>query len=305
VEALEHDIGDDFGRVVALQGDTLVATAWYESSAATGVDGDPLDNSAGHSGAAYVFERSGGVWAQSAYLKASNTGTSDIFGCSMAFDGDTIAIGARREDSADQGTDGLGEDEDAQESGAVYIFERFEGSWLQTAYLKSSNSEAGDDFGYSVALSGDTLVVSGRLEDSRVGAGELDNSAQDSGAVYVFDRVGTEWVQTAFLKASNADASDRFGSRVALSGNILAVSATMEAGPDESSSGSGAVYLFEREGSAWHEILYFKAPNAAQDDNFGIGLAIDDQTLAVGAIGEDSHPDGPSADASGAAYVFR
>jgi hypothetical protein len=307
------EYGDDFGRFVVLRGDTLVVTAWYESSAATGVegegadDGPQLDNSASHAGAAYVFERVDGAWPQSAYLKASNTDAGDVFGCALAFDGNTIAIGARREDSADQGTDGVGEDDGAGNSGAVYVFERFGASWVQTAYLKSSNSEAGDEFGAAVALSGDTLVVGARFEDSRYGAGELDNGAKDSGAVYVFNRVGSSWTQTAYLKASNADPTDFFGTRVALSGDRLAVSATYEAGPSNGSANSGAVYLFERDGDTWHETDYFRAPEPAQDDFFGLDLVLDDKTLVVGALGEDKHPDGPpkTAPDSGAAYVFR
>jgi hypothetical protein len=310
VFAAHSEAGDNFGRFVALKGDTLVVTAYFEDSADTGVDGDQLDNSAINAGAAYVFERVGGLWNQSAYLKAFNTGAGDTFGSALAFDGNTIAIGARREDSADQGASGVGEDDGAENSGAVYLFERFESTWVQTAYLKASNSEAGDDFGAAVAIEGDTLVAAGRLEDSWSGTNQLDNNATDSGAVYVFERVDGEWIQTAYLKAPNADAGDHFGTRVALRGNLLAISSRYEASGsedlnDNSASGAGAVYLFERVGGIWQQTDYFKAPEPKMGDNFGLDLVFDEHTLVVGAIGDDSHPSGGSAPDSGAAYVFR
>ena len=110
----------------------------------------------------------------------------------------------------------------------------------QEAYLKASNAEADDRFGGSVAISGDTLVVGARQEDSSASGGESDNSSTDAGAAYVFTRSDTtgEWTQQAYLKASNAVASDNFGHSVSIDGDTLVVSAPY------GSSGVGAVYVF-------------------------------------------------------------
>ncbi len=113
--------GDLFGHSVALSGDTLAVGAYRESSAATGVNGDQDSNSASDSGAVYVFVRSGGIWSQQAYLKASNTGASDRFGISLALSGDTLAVGAHLEDSAAAGVNGDQSSNATIDSGAVYV----------------------------------------------------------------------------------------------------------------------------------------------------------------------------------------
>jgi hypothetical protein len=313
LKASNADHADKFGRFVAVQGQTLVVTAYFEDSSATGVDGDQLNNVASDSGAAYVFELEEGGWQQSAYLKASNTGNSDWFGGALAFDGKAIAISSRKEDSADTGVFGVGEDEDSPDSGAVYVFERYEDSWAQTAYLKASNTGSGDEFGSSVAIDGDTLAVGSRLEDSDATGTEgdqADDTAKDAGAVYVFVRSDGGWAQQAYLKASNTDNGDQFGTRVALSGDFLAVSATGEASDgsspdDDSLDDAGAVYLFRRTGTAWAQIDYFKAPEPRDLEFFGLDLVMNHETLAVGARGEGTGNDGAEALNSGAVFVFR
>src|SRR5690606_34801582 len=100
IKASNTGEGDQFGYSVSLSGDTLAVGAYFEDSAAIGVNGDQADNSAGASGAVYVFRRSGGVWTQEAYLKASNAEAGDLFGYSVSLSGDSLAIGAQREDSA-------------------------------------------------------------------------------------------------------------------------------------------------------------------------------------------------------------
>jgi hypothetical protein len=115
--------GDDwFGYSVSLDGDTLAVGAPLEASVATGVDGNQADNSAGRSGAAYVFRRTGSTWTQDAYLKASNTGAGDQFGWSISFDGDNLAVGAPYEDSVATGVDGNQADDSGSGSGAVYLY---------------------------------------------------------------------------------------------------------------------------------------------------------------------------------------
>jgi ABC-type transporter Mla maintaining outer membrane lipid asymmetry permease subunit MlaE len=128
------------------------------------------DNSATDSGAVYVFTRTGSTWAQQAYVKASNTGAGDYFGTSVALstDGSALALGAYLEDSSATGVNGNQADNSASASGAVYVFNHTGSMWAQQAYVKASNTGAGDYFGTSVALSADgsTLAVGAYVEGS-------------------------------------------------------------------------------------------------------------------------------------------
>jgi len=247
IKASNTGAGDIFGISVALSadGNTLAIGASGEDSAATGIGGNQADNTAFSAGAVYVFTRSGATWAQQAYLKASNTGADDQFGISVALsgDGNTLAVGATGEDSAATGIGGDETDNSTVRSGAVYVFSRSGATWTQQAYVKASNTGANDQFGISVALSGDgnTLAVGANGEDSAatgIGGNQADNTAPDAGAVYVFSRSGATWTQQAYVKASNTGADDQFGISVALSGdgNTLAVGAT---GEDSAATGIG------------------------------------------------------------------
>ena len=159
LKASNTGTGDLFGYSVAVSGDTVVVGAVQESSNATGVNGNQSDNSALNSGAAYVFVRSGTNWSQQAYLKASNTGAGDTFGCSVAVSGDTVVVGAPNEDSNATGVNGNQSNNSATDSGAAYVFVRSGTNWTQQAYLKASNTGTDDNFGVSAAVSGDTVVV--------------------------------------------------------------------------------------------------------------------------------------------------
>ena len=314
---------DNFGFAVAISGDTIAVGAYGEASSATGIDGDQNDNMAIFSGAVYVFVRDGTSWTQQAYLKASNAETGDVFGYSVAIDVDTLVVGAMREDSAATGINGNQNDNSASNAGAAYVFVRDGTTWTQQAYLKASNAEDLDSFGGAVAISGDTVVVGAVLEGSGapgIDADQQDNSAYGAGAVYVFTRSGTSWSQQAYIKASNPDYEDEFGGAVALSGNTLVVGATGEASKatrvngnqqDDSADFAGAAYVFTRNGTAWSQEAYLKASNAGRDDEFGTSVAVAGATVVVGAPGESSSATGingdqenNSAEASGAAYLF-
>jgi hypothetical protein len=201
IKAPNREPNDQFG-VVSISGDgrTLVVGAWSEDSAATGVDEDAgdLDNSAGNSGAAYVFTELGGsgggagaggfggtpgtpTWNSQAYLKASNTGPNDNFGQAVAIslDGNTIAVGAPAEDG--NATTVNGPDNNlAGQSGAVYVFARPGGSWIPPTYIKAANSGAGDNFGIAVALSadGNVLAVGAHGEDGAATGGTSSNTTR-------------------------------------------------------------------------------------------------------------------------------
>ena len=189
VKASNTGSNDNFGYSVSLSGDTMVIGAPFEDSGAAGVNGNQSDNSASDSGAAYVFVRSGSSWSQQAYLKASNTGAVDSFGTSVAVSGETLAVGAYHEASSATGVNGSQGDNRASGAGAAYVFGRTGTNWTQQTYLKASNTGAFDNFGQSVAVSGDTVVVGAYGEDSGatgVNGNQSNNSVIDSGAAYVF-----------------------------------------------------------------------------------------------------------------------
>jgi hypothetical protein len=264
VKASNTESADNFGSSIVLSadGNTLVVGALGEDSNAIGLEGVETDNSATNSGAVYVFTRSGSAWSQQAYVKASNTGSGDNFGSSMALsaDGNTLAVGALGEDSNAIGLEGVEADNSAANSGAVYVFVRNSSTWSQQSYVKASNTGAGDLFGWSVALSADanTLSVGAINEDSSatgLNGDQMDNYATDSGAVYIYDRNISTWTQLAYLKASNTEALDWFGNSMALSqnGNMFVAGALNEDSAaivingnqsDNSSGASGAVYLY-------------------------------------------------------------
>lgn len=333
LKASNADQYDYFGWDVSLNadGNTLAIGAFYESSAATGVSGSQNDNSAFKSGAVYVFVDDNGNWQQQAYLKASNTDPDDEFGftINLSADGNTLAVGAPREQSAAMGITGNQLDNTADVSGAVYVFARLDGNWQQQAYLKGSNTGAGDYFGYDVSLGadGDTLAVGAVGEDSTVtgtNSNQDNNNAENAGAVYVFIRRNDNWQQQTYLKASNTDAWDRFGNNVSLSadGNTLAVGAYWEDSSatgvnnnqnDNSSDSAGAVYVFTHDNGNWQQQSYIKASNTDFYESFGhdVSLSADGETLAVGALYEDSNATGIDgrqdnnvAASSGAVYFY-
>ncbi|HTN91120.1 MAG TPA: FG-GAP repeat protein, partial [Sorangium sp.] len=324
LKASNAEAQDLFGHAVGLDGDTLVVGAPTEDSASTTVNGTQTNNGASQAGAAYVFLRTGTTWAQQAYLKASNTGAGDMFGSSVAISGNTVAVGATSEASSATGVNGAQADNSAAGSGAVYVFTRSGSTWTQQAYLKASNTGASDAFGTSVALSGSTLAVGATGEASSatgVNGAQADNGAAGSGAVYVFTRGGAAWTQQAYLKASNAEGGDAFGASVSIDGDFLAVGASGEDSgavgwggveSDNTASGSGAAYLFERTGGAWKQASYVKASNTGASDAFGARLALSGTTIVVAAAGEDSSATGVGGDqasdaasGSGACYSAR
>ncbi len=256
---------DHFGFRVALSADgaTLAVSAQDEDSAATGVNGDGMDNSAVDAGAAYVFTRdTGGVWTQQAYIKAANAEAADKFGISadLSSDGNTLLVGALFEDSGDAGNE---LDNSVIDSGAAYVFTRDGGgTWLQQAYIKASSLDENDHMGSDASLAGDAskLAISVHHEDSAatgVDGDQSDNNADDAGAALVFSQdSGGAWVQQAYIKASNTDPIDNFGVSVALSedGNLLAVGAHREDSADigidgdqadNSAESAGALYVFQ------------------------------------------------------------
>jgi len=335
----------EFGHAVALSadGNTMVVSAFWEASNATGINGNQKDQSIPQAGAVYVFTRRGASWTQQAYVKASNTGeagTADTFGegdqfgfsMTLSADGNTLAVGALTEDSAATGINGSQADNSAQSAGAVYVFSRSGTAWSQQAYIKPANIDAGDMFGYAVSLSadGNTLAV-GSFDEDGAGRGinpPPDNRSNGAGAAYVFTRANGGWSQQAYLKASNGESQDSFGVDVALSGdgNTLLVGSLDEdcratgVNPPGCNNDTaddlsmGAAYVFVRMDATWSQQAFLKASNTGFNDWFGSRLALsgDGNTAAIGASLEDSgargingRQDDEAAGEAGAVYLFR
>jgi len=301
LKASNPQAGANFGYSVAVLGDTALIGAHNES------------NVAGYSGAAYVFVRSGSTWSQQAYLKKVSPETWDQFGNSVALSGETALVGSHGDNSSYT----------IQDSGAAYVFVRSGTTWTQQAYLPNPSPDWNDLFGTSVALSGDTALISNHIADSNasgVNGNQADNSLTDAGAAYVFVRNGTTWTQQAYLKASNPGAGDQFGYPVTLSGDTAMIGAHRE---DSNATGvngnqtnddaqdAGAAYVFIRNGTTWTQQAYLKASNAEANDLFGLAMTLSGNIAIVGAYQEDSNATGINgnqtnndAQDAGAAYVF-
>jgi len=298
VRGLNTGVGDLFGSSVALSGDgdALAVGAENESGSATGINGQDDDNRA-QSGAAYVFVRNGNAWSQQAYVKASNTQTFAFFGRRLALssDGRTLAVGAPGDSSV------------VTSSGAVYVFVHDGTTWSEQARVKALNPGSFERYGEAIALSanGDVLAVGNALESSfatGINGDGIDYAAPASGAVYVYARNGAAWSQQAYVKASNTQADDLFGTSVALSedGRTLAVGAIGEdsdargiAGDqgNDAADNSGAAYVFQHSASGWRQQAYVKPSNTVNQHVLRFGRAVtlsgdvsgDGKAMAVGS----------------------
>ncbi len=344
--------GINYGGSVAVSDNLIAVGAYKERSNSSNIDNDDgsasTDSSSSYwPGAVYVLKKDGSDWVQDAYLKASNGGGGDRFGEAVAISGNRIVVGATYEQSdgntIDNADGSAPTNNHSSQAGAAYVFKLDGSDWVQDAFLKASNHDGYDDFGTSVAISGDLIVVGSVGEDSNAtiidntdGSASADNSSELTndgyGAVYVFKLDGSDWVQDAYLKASNSSgqAEMGFGHAVAISGDLIVVGVPEEnsnstavenadgsASADVSGSYNGAVYVFKQDGSDWVQDAYLKASNSDKDDLFGYSVAISDDLIVVGAPAEDSdsttidNTDGSASDDdssadtdSGAAYVF-
>ena len=313
--------GDMFGQSVALSGDTAVVgslrddhsgaldagsayvfvrigTSWIEQakltastasygmlglsaavSGDTAVIGARRDDLSG-TGMGYVFVRSGTTWSEQATLAASDPQTNAWLGRSASISGDTVVLGAPQANLPG-----------ASHCGAAYVFVRQGTSWSQQAKLAVADADAGDFLGQSVSISGDTLIVGAYGDDHF--------SVFDAGSVYVFDRTGTSWTQTARLEASDPAPGDWFGFSASLAGGTAVVGAVHKnlGGLFE----AGAAYVFVRGADGWGEWLGASWSEPEKQELLGGCVAVDGETILVGAPFGD--PAGP--EHSGAAYVGR
>lgn len=212
----------------------------------------------------------GAGWAELQKLSASDGETSDQFGLSVALDGDTAVIGAVKD--GDNG----------QYAGSAYVFTRTDNIWTLQQKLLASDGQAHDFFGYSVAISGDTVLIGAIGVDSFLGA------------VYVFTRSGSAWTQQAELFATDGAINDQFGCSVSLKGDTALVGAY---GHD---SNEGSAYVFTRSGTAWSQQAQLLASDGSVNDQFGFSVALGDDTALVGAHWDEDNEEYES----GSAYVF-
>src|SRR5262249_9061705 len=251
-----------FGAAVAVSGETALIGAF----------GDDVGANADQ-GAAHVFVRSGTVCSHQQRLTAGDGSANDQFGSAVAISGDTAVIGA------------FGKDFDGEDQGAAYVFSRSGTTWSQQPRLFASDGEAGDNFRAAVAISGDTLPARAPFDD--VGGNA------DQGSAHVF-QICQGLAQQQKITANNGGIYDYFGDAVAISGDTAVVGAPFD---DIGGNGDqGSAYVFVRDGATGKQQQKLTATNGAAQDFFGVSVAIDGDTLIVGAHGPKPNP--------GAAYVF-
>jgi hypothetical protein len=299
------DPGDRFGESVAISGNIAAVGAPGEDGSASGVNGAKNNDGSGR-GAVYLFTRTGSTWTETAYLKAGNPPAVPLinhhFGEAVAISGNTLVVGAPGEESNAIGVNGDSTNQGFTAAGAAYVFVLNNGVWTEQAYLKASNTGNQDSFGISVAISGDTIVVGAVSEDGDAASahGSYNENASESGAAYVYERTGNTWAFTAYLKAPNAEAGDDFGRKVAISGDTIVVGAAQEDGSATTVNGvsnndadlAGAAYVFQRNAGVWTHHSYLKPFNLDADDRFGTSVAIQGDTILVGAVNEAGNSTG-------------
>ncbi|VAW74526.1 hypothetical protein MNBD_GAMMA15-2087 [hydrothermal vent metagenome] len=262
---------DQFGISVSISGDTAIVGAFGEGSAAS------------RTGAAYIFVRdpATGAWSQQAKLLASDGAATDQFGESVSISGDTVIAGA------------IAHDDNGIDSGAAYIFVRnpITGIWTEQQKLLASDGALNDNFGFSVSISGDTVIA---------GAFAHDDNAFNSGSIYIFVRNPATgiWLEQQKLQASDGAADDELGWSVSISGDTAIAGARLH---DDNGSNSGSAYVFVRNPvtGAWSQQTELLASDGVAGDDLGRSVSIDGNTVVAGAIGQD----GNSND-SGSIYIY-
>ena len=255
--------GDAMGCAVAVNGNVLAASAC----------GDDLVLQDG--GTVHIYEKIDDTWNQNTILTGTGVALGDRFASAVAIGDGVIVVGAPDDDI------------NGDSAGAAYVFEKQPGGlWDQVAKLLASDGAAGDLFGHAVAADGDTIVI---------GAYRNDQLGNNAGAVYIFERSGNTWPETAKLVATDGQSVDLFGFSVAISGDELAVGSRWS---DEAGEDSGSAYIFERRGSQWSQFGRLLAPDGQAGDGLGYGVALGQGALITTAYEE--LPNGTS----GSVYVF-
>ncbi len=236
------------------------------------------DDKGKDSGAVVSFEREVNVWKQRHIFTAPDAKSGDAFGQSIALTNNHLIIGAPRNDA-------LGND-----VGAAYIYKRENDTWRYQTKITANDGAAGDLFGISVAIDGNTILVGADLHDEK---------AENAGAVYVYVLKENMWKQEAKLMASDGGKTDIFGVRVAISGNTALVSARRD-DIEELGADAGSAYIFVRDGSTWTQQVKLTSPDGQADDRFGRGVSLSDDTAIISAMNHDANGSN-----TGALYVYK
>ncbi|MCH7638004.1 MAG: T9SS type A sorting domain-containing protein [Bacteroidetes bacterium] len=251
---------DVFGISVSVSGDVAVVGAYRD------------DDSGPDTGSAYVFRWNGEDWIEEHELLASDRDLADQLGWSVSVAGNVAVAGAHFDD--DNGSN----------SGSAYVF-RWNGvTWEEEQKLIASDGSAWDQFGQSVSVYDDIVVVGASGDD------------EYSGSVYVFRWNGMKWQEEQKLIASDGVEGDQFGHSVSVSGNVLLVGARSE---DDNGSGSGSAYVFRWNGVMWVEEQKLVASDGAELDGFGTTVSMSGNVALVGAPGDYDKRTG-----GGSAYVY-
>ena len=258
---------DNFGYRVDIDADTIVVSANED------------DDFGSKSGSAYVYVRTGSVWAHQAKLNASDAGSDDKFGSSVAISGGRIVVGAVNGDSG------------TANSGAAYVFERTGSTWPEAAKLIGDGVPSlNDNFGFTVDIDQDTVIV---------GAYQEDDAGGNSGSAYTFVRDASGWPLEQKLHANDEAAGRGFGSYVSISGNVAVISASLD-NLGIVYFGAGSAYSFVRGSNGWVQRAKYNAEDFGQSEYFGAAVAVDGDTAIVGAQNHDHN----GVNFTGSAYIF-
>ncbi|CAN5262227.1 hypothetical protein BH10ACI1_BH10ACI1_23770 [soil metagenome] len=267
ITSTPRGVGAQHGNAVAINGNTMVVGARFDSTTAS------------QAGAAYVYILSGGTWTQQAVLLANDGAVADKFGYSVAISENTIVVGAYNDDAP------------LSNSGSAYVFVRSGTTWSFQQKLTASDAAADQEFGNAVAITGETIAVGEHFAD-------LPGNSE-AGAVYIYRRTGTVWAQTQkLIPVAPVILGDLFGESVAISGNKIAIGAQ---GDDNPFTGAGAVYVFVESGGSYTLEQKLNIGGGANGDNFGNSVALEGNTLVGGALQYTPIVGQP---AYGAAYVY-
>ncbi|NQW16907.1 MAG: alpha/beta fold hydrolase [Chloroflexi bacterium] len=262
--------GAGFGGSVSISGDTLAVGAKW-----TTVGGNSTQ------GSVYVFAGNGASWTQQAKIVASDGAANDEFGSAIAISGETIVVGVPNDAV---GTNAY--------QGSAYVFLRSEGVWSQQAHLIAADGEEFDEFGNSVSLDGDTIVVGDPRDDI--------GSNVNQGSAYVFARSGTDWSQQAHLTATDGEALDGFATSVSVSGDMAVVG--FQSDHVGSTLRTGSAYVFGRSGDSWSPQARLTPSGGNEGDRFGSAASISSSTAVVTATRRIDLTQSPTE--WGAAWVF-
>jgi hypothetical protein len=228
--ARDTDPFDFFGYEISISGDYALISAMLDDEG--GVD----------AGAAYVFHLEGTEWIERAKLIPNDAQAGDNFGTAVILAGNYAFVGSLA---------------DADYTGSVYVFHRNGSAWTQEAKLVASDASPYSHFGRSLAVYRDRIVV---------GAPYHDDEGADDGAVYVFRREDTTWIEEAKLLSSDRQLGDHFGRSVAIYDEYVMVGVSRD---DDLGDDAGSAYLFKRDGTAWTEQFKILPSDGVERDHFG------------------------------------